>query len=61
MTAGAGSRQPSPRPTVMAELGATRDLSWVSIESPEFAPGLDYPPRPDGVDSGDASVAVLST
>ncbi|MBA3411067.1 MAG: DUF2332 domain-containing protein [Geodermatophilaceae bacterium] len=47
--------------SVMAELGATRDLSWVSIESPEFAPGLDYPPRPDGVDGGGASVAVLST
>jgi len=47
--------------SVLGELGAGRDLSWVSIESPEFTPGLDIPPRPDGVADDGASVAVLST
>ncbi|MDQ4039770.1 MAG: DUF2332 domain-containing protein [Actinomycetota bacterium] len=46
---------------VLGELGTSRDLSWVSIESPELVPGLDIPPRPDGAADGDASVAVLST
>lgn len=47
--------------SVLDDLGSARDLSWVSIESPDFAPDLDFPPRPDGVDNSDASVAVLST
>ena len=47
--------------TVLGEIGANRDLSWVSIESPEFAPGLDVPPRPDGTANSSASVAVLTT
>jgi len=47
--------------TVLHEFGAARDLSWVSIESPEFVPDLDIPPRPDGGSDSTASVAVLST
>lgn len=46
---------------VLAELGRERDLSWVSAESPEFAPGLDYPPRPDGTENSQVTVAVLTT
>jgi len=47
--------------SVLNDLGVTRDLSWVSIESPEFAPGLDLPARRDGAGDSGASVAVLST
>ena len=45
----------------LAEIGSRRDLSWVSIESPELAPGLEVPRRPDGAEESGASVAVLST
>ncbi len=47
--------------SLLDELGSARDLSWVSIESPDFVPDLHFPPRPDGAGDGDASVAVLST
>jgi len=45
------------------KIGSARNLSWVSIESPDFVPDLNFPPRPDGADDagGDASVAVLTT
>ncbi len=46
---------------LLDEIGSARDLSWVSIESPDFMPDLHFPPRPDGADNSDASVAVLST
>jgi len=45
----------------LADIGAVRDLSWVSVERPESTPGLDYPPRPDGRDESGATVAVLTT
>ncbi|MGI8723376.1 MAG: DUF2332 domain-containing protein [Geodermatophilaceae bacterium] len=47
--------------SVLDELGSARDLSWVSIESPELVPELDIPPRPGGGADSEASVAVLST
>ncbi len=46
---------------VFDEIGSARDLSWVSMESPEAVPGLAFPPRPDGSEDDSATVAVLST
>lgn len=47
--------------SLLSEIGSVRDLSWVSVESPEFVPDLDFPPRPDGRTDSSASVAVLTT
>ncbi len=49
--------------STLNRLGTMRDMSWVSIESPDFVPDLNFPPRPDGADEAgsDASVAVLTT
>lgn len=46
--------------SVFEEIGSVRDLSWVSMESPESVPDLELPPRPDGGDDA-GTVAVLST
>jgi len=46
---------------VLDELGAVRDLSWVSAEGPDFAPGLPFPPRPDGITKDLGTVTVLTT
>ena len=46
---------------VLDGIGAVRDLSWLSVESPEQTSGLTYPPRPDGAVESGATVAVLTT
>lgn len=46
---------------LLSEVGRIRDLSWVSVESPAAATGLEFPPRPDSTENDAATVAVLST
>ena len=46
---------------VLDEIGSARNLSWVSLECPEFVPDLHFPPRPDGVVDDSVTVALLST
>jgi len=46
---------------VIDGIGAARDLSWVSMESPQAVPGLTLPARPDGTSDDSQTVAVLTT